>query len=227
MFFKFFLNTLFFILFISDALTVEEVNRAVNDTIGSRENPFPHNTLDVEEYMLDLVKKGDVAELKRFFSNIPALRSGIIAHDDLRQSKNLLIISATLISRSAIREGMNPEEALTLSESYMRRCELMTNVKSVTNLNYRLIMDFTERMKKLRYDGSRSKLVIEVNNYIRKHVSEPITVEKTASALCRGRSRLSTDFKKETGENLSVYIMKQKIEEAKNSCVIRINPQPI
>ena len=58
-------------------------------------------------------------------------------------------------------------------------------------------------------------LVIEVNNYVRKHLFEQIRIEKMAFDLGRGRSRLSTDFKKETGENLSDFIVKMKIEEAK------------
>ena len=36
-----------------------------------------------------------------------------------------------------------------------------------------------------------------------------------AAAMYMSRSRLSTRFKEETGENLSDYIMREKVEEAK------------
>ena len=78
-----------------------------------------------------------------------------------------------------------------------------------------MVMEYAEEMQRLRFGKNPSKLVTEVTNYIFKHLSEPISVEGMARALCRGRSRLSTDFKKETGETLSDYIMKRKIEESK------------
>ena len=91
----------------------------------------------------------------------------------------------------------------------------MTAVQEIVNLNYRLVMDYTERMEHLLYGHANSPLVTEVISYLRRHLSEPVSVEKLARHLGRGRSRLSTDFKKETGEKLSDFILKQKIEEAK------------
>jgi len=185
---------------------------------------YPHNTMDMEEYMLGLVRSGNVAELRAFFENAPAIRGGVIAQSDLRQAKNLLVVTATLVSRAVIHGGMDAEEALTLSDSYIREGELLTTIEQITNLNYRMVMEYAERMEHLHY-GSPSKLVAEVTNYIFKHLSEPIAVESIAHALCRGRSRLSTDFKKETGENLSDYILKRKTEEAKR--VLRYTNRPL
>ncbi len=79
-----------------------------------------------------------------------------------------------------------------------------------------MVMDYAERVARLRYGAESGSLVREVTNCIFKHLSEPITVEKMARDLCRGKSRLSTDFKKETGENLGDYIMKRKVEESKH-----------
>ena len=196
----------------------KDLIRAISEEGKEGENGgdfYPHNTLDIEKYMLSLVRKGSVAELKAFFENAPAIRGGIIASSDLRQSKNLFVITATLVSRAAIEGGMDHEEALTLSDGYIRQSEQLTGVDAVTNLNYRLVMDYAERMHRLHYGKDPSDLLIDVTNYLYKHLSEPITVQEISSVLCRGRSRLSTDFKKETGENLSDYISKRKVEEAK------------
>ena len=48
------------------------------------------------------------------------------------------------------------------------------------------------------------------------NIAKPITTEDIAAAMYMSRSRLSTRFKEETGENLSDYIMREKIEEAKH-----------
>ena len=194
------------------------IKRIAEEAVQKAEEPtalYPHNTLDMERYMLGLVRAGNVAELNKFFESAPSIRGGIIAQSDLRQTKNLFVVTATLVSRAAIGGGMDHEDALSLSDDYIRKCELLTGVEEVTNLNYRLVMDYAERVQRLRYGKTSSKLVMEVNNYLFKHLSEPVSVEGMARALCRGRSRLSTDFKKQTGENLSDYILKRKVEESK------------
>ena len=198
-----------------ETLGAEAAERTIRTADGNGDPTYPHNSLDIETFMLDAIRKGDVAGLKTFFENVPAIRSGVMAQDALRQAKNIFIVSTTLISRSALYGGMEPEEALTLSDGYIQKCELLQNVEAITNLNYRMVMDYAERMEQLRYGNHCSQMVIEINNYIRHHLSEAVTVEALAKFLCKGRSRLSTDFKKETGENLSDFILKQKTEEGK------------
>ncbi len=196
-------------------LAREDVVRTIenNDEI---EQYYGHNTMDVENFILTAVRKGNVPELKKYFDNIPAVRIGIMANNDLRQEKNLLIVTATLVSRESIRGGMDADEALALSDSYIKKCEMLNSTVAVTNLTYRMIIDYAERMEHLNLGDKQSKLAVDVINYIRHHLSEPIKVEELAHFLCCGRSRLSTDFKKETGETLSEFILKQKIEEAKH-----------
>ena len=196
-------------------LKIEDANRILNDTDVITNPSYLHNSMDIEKRMMNSIQRGDLDDLNDLFTHMPAMRFGILAQDELRQSKNILITAATLISRAVIHEGMDLEEALSLSDNYIQKCELLKDIDSITNLTYRLVMDYAERMQKLHYGNNVSKLVIDINKYIRQHLSEPITVEAIARFLNRGRSRLSTDFKKITGENLSDYILKQKIDESK------------
>lgn len=50
-----------------------------------------------------------------------------------------------------------------------------------------MISDYTERVQRLQRGSCTSKLMINVVNYIRYHISEPITVEKMAKALFMSR----------------------------------------
>ena len=47
------------------------------------------------------------------------------------------------------------------------------------------------------------------------HISEKISIDQMAYDLGMSRNSLSGKFRKETGEMLSEYILKQKIERAK------------
>lgn len=200
---------------IKDQIDNEVAEMSLKQTDNEEQRKNVHNTMNIEESLLYIVRKGDTGALKEMISNVPPVRGGIIAKDQLRQAKNTFIVTATLVSRAAIRGGMDIQDALSLSDAYIKTCESYETLESIANLNYRMVFDYTERVERLHLGRNPSKLSSEVANYVRHHLSEPITVEELAKFLYRGRSRLSTDFKKETGENLSDYIMKQKIEEAK------------
>ena len=98
------------------------------------EAEFPHNTYDYEQEMLSLVEHGRTEELKSFFAQPPAGRAGAIAQDSLRQQKNLMVCSTTLVSRAAIRGGLDRETAYTLSDVYIQQSELLNDPSSVTQL---------------------------------------------------------------------------------------------
>ena len=175
----------------------------------------PYNALDIENRLLDMVMRGDVAALNVFFNQAPAVKSGAVAQEQLRQAKNIFIVTATLVSRAAIRGGVDVTNALALSDQYIQRCELADSPDIITELSYRMVMDYAERVAKLKIGQNPSVLVTKVSNYIQQHLSEPIKTEDIAKALFMGRSRLSTNFKNETGMNLSDYITQVKIDEAK------------
>lgn len=182
-------------------------------TIRDRQNV--HNTLALEQTIVNFVRRGDTTALKKWIADAPAIRGGILASDQLRQIKNTFIVTATLISRGAIRGGMDVDDALSLSDAYIQKCELMNNIDRITNLQYHMVFDYAERVEKLRYGKQPSKLVQDVAKYIQHHLSEPITTDDIAKALFLSRSRLSVKFKEEANENLVDFILKEKIEEAK------------
>ena len=106
-----------------------------------------------------------------------------------------------------------------------QNCELLTTLENITNLQYRMISDYTERVQRLQRGSCTSKLMIDVVNYIRHHISEPITVEKMAEALFMSRPYLSRKFKEETGESLTDFILYEKTEKAKR--LLRYSDKPI
>ncbi len=174
-----------------------------------------HNTLTLEEYLINIVRKGDTAALREWISNAPAVRSGILASEQIRQMKNLFIVTATLVSRAAIRGGMDFEDALTLSDAYIQKCELLNDVEKITNLQYHMVLDYTECVEKLRLGKEPSKLVLDISNYVQHHLSEPVDIEAMAKAMYLSRTHLAAKFKKETGITLTDFVLKEKMEEAK------------
>lgn len=174
-----------------------------------------HNTYTLEQQMLRMVRKGDTLALREWIASAPAIRGGTLASDQLRQVKNMFVVTATLVSRAAIQGGLSAEDAFSLSDAYIQKCELLNSLERITNLQYHMVLEFAERVERIRFGGKPTQLTIAVTNYIQHHLSEPIRAEEMAKELFMSRPYLSAKFKEETGETLTDFILKEKTEEAK------------
>ena len=174
-----------------------------------------HNTLAIENAIMSIVSKGDTVALRRWASAAPAVSGGRIAGTELRQMRNTFIVTATLASRAAIRGGMREDDAFTLSDAYIQQVELLSSYGSIINLQYHMLLEFTEQVERLRVGKHTTKLSLDVANYVRHHLSEPIRVENLARELFISRPYLSAKFKEETGQSLTDFILGEKTEEAK------------
>lgn len=198
------------------ALAAQPLSRQVEvEADGIRIQQEVHNSLDVEQALANIIRKGDTAALKAWIASAPAVRAGVMAADQLRQIKNTFIVAATLASRAAIQGGMDAENALSLSDAFIQKCELLTDVQRITNLQYRMVLEYTEQVENLRRSAHGSELAVQVVNYIHHHLSQPITAEAIARHLYLSRPYLSAKFKEETGVSLTDFILHEKTEEAK------------
>lgn len=205
----------------------------LDEEVPLSEKPIPrpvsetkmHNTMDFEEVMLCHVEHGRTADVEAMFRGIAAGRAGTMASDTLRQQKNLLICVATLVTRAAIRGGLNREQALTLSDLYIQKAELMTDVLSLTRLNAQMVLDFTKRVEAEKAGIHHSKLVRQARDYILAHIGEAITTEQLAKELGMNRTYLCKLFAEETGLTIHQYVTGIKMEEAKR--LMDITPKSI
>lgn len=195
-----------------DAVAKQDVQQYSEENIPLQD---VHNTFELEQTVMTMVRKGDTAALREWIKSAPAVRGGIIATEQLRQMKNTFIVTVTLASRAAIRGGMDVEEAFSLSDAYIQKCELLSNPEQIMNLQYHMILEYTQKVERIRLGKRPGKLVIDVSNYIQHHLSEPITAEEIAKELYLSRPYLSRKFIEEAGESLTDFILKEKTEEAK------------
>ncbi len=198
----------------------------VDATISQNERPSDlHNTFTIEQNIQSIVARGDSDALKQWVQNAPAVRGGTVAQNQLRQIKNIFIVTITLVSRAAISGGMDVEDSLSLSDMYIQKCELMHDLSEIINLQYRMVVDYTQRVANVRKGKFPTKLALDVANYVRHHLSEVISTEAIADELYLSRAYLSSKFKADTGENLSDFIQKEKIAEAKR--LLRYTDKPL
>lgn len=174
-----------------------------------------HNTLVYENTLLGMISKGDSQGLKKWLRNVPRMQGGIIGNDTIRHMKNTFIVTATLAARAAIKGGLDEESAFSLSDDYIKNCELLYAADGIMRLQRNMVLDYTGRVERIRIGHSPSKLLMKVSSYVQENLRSPISIEKLAAAIYISRTHLAARFKRESGMTLTEFILKEKTEEAK------------
>ncbi|MFU0828692.1 MAG: hypothetical protein ACFWTJ_14385 [Lachnoclostridium sp.] len=182
----------------------------------NKEEQNIHNTYNYEHQLLKFVENGDVHGLKNFIKKPIPIKAGIIADSNLRQMKNLFIVTTTIITRAAIRGGLDIETAYELSDTYILQMEKMQNINDVNQLLYAMLEDFTKRVSNSKIPEGISADIYKCIQFISTNTNNHINVSDVAKYVGKSRSYISSKFKAEMGFDLSAFIMRKKLEEAKS-----------
>ncbi|HIY00250.1 MAG TPA: helix-turn-helix domain-containing protein [Candidatus Blautia faecipullorum] len=187
-----------------------------DQVINAKETQRFHNTYEFERQLSQYIQNGDLKSLKQLLKTTADLSGGIMADNSLRQEKNLFISTAAIVTRSAIAGGMDMEQAYMLSDIYIQECERSQDIAHISTLNYTMLIDFTERVAQNKIPQGMSPEIFQCIQFITHHVNEPIQVGDVAEHIGRSRSYLTGKFKKELGFDVSSFIMRCRLEEAKS-----------
>lgn len=182
---------------------------------GAWDDAHIHNTYDLEMHLLANVEYGRSDNIQAMMRGQTVGRAGKMAHDALRQERNILICTATLVSRAAIRGGMPTEDALTLSDLYIQKTELLNDYAGLMRLSSEMVLDFTKKVERLRAAGVAGALSRVIRTYVLQHISRRITTEDLARHLNLSRTYLCKRFKEETGQSIADFITVLRVDEAK------------
>ncbi len=141
---------------------------------------------------------------------------GVLSRNPLTSLKYHFVITTAMITRLCKQKGMELELAFRMSDFYIQKLDDIHTVEGVRSLHDEMVLDFTEKMRKICRSDTNSRHISLCKEYIYSHVKERITIEDLADELGVSASYLSRLFKKETGDSVSIYIRRQKMEIAKN-----------
>ncbi len=117
---------------------------------------------------------------------------------------------------AAIPAGMDVEEAYTLIDLYSQECEQLTSIDAITELQFKMMIDFTTRVSLSQIPEGISPEIFSCIQYINRHLNESIGIMDVASFLGKSRAYAIAKFKQELGFNIGEYITHAKIQEAKS-----------
>lgn len=175
-----------------------------------------NSSISFELEMIKLVKSGDTNKLKEFLLTTNYGDPGKAVSDPLRQAKNYFCSTITLVSREAIKSGMDENTALNLSDTYIQQSELASTIEATYMTLFKALLDYTERIgqfshSKRKYSLTTKKAIQFMLNNITNNVSSFDFAEQ--ENISESNFRLT--FKRETGLSFHKYFIYLKIEEAK------------
>ncbi len=183
-----------------------------------REETMYHISYAHEKILCRVITEGHIDGLNEAFQIPPDGTVGILASNELRHYKNLLITSVTLFTRAAINGGLPEELAFAMSDSYIRNVENCTSIQEVSQIYIRSLEEFTYAVAKEQKQRHSAKIE-SVIHYIQIHLHEKITLKMAADAVGLSACYLSRLFKKEMGMSLVDYVQKERVEAARHMLI--------
>jgi AraC-like DNA-binding protein len=210
-----------------DEYTEVDVQKIYSNLVfENRELGEQHNPYDQEIREFTSIRNGDLNQLQKSWSEDYTGTIGILAKDKLRHTKNLGIVLVTLASRAAMEGGLLPEIAYSLSDSYINKIEELSDTVSIEHLARQAEYRYAEMVHELKESlntGYRKKVQNPVVNrckdYIFKHLHDKILLKDIAEELQMNPNYLSEVFKQFEGISISTFIVREKVNLAKNMLI--------
>ena len=183
-----------------------------------REEYTLHAPYNPEMEFYNAVKSGDMIAVEKFLQ-VPFCEKeglGTLSDNDIQNFKYHLAITAAMLARNCIDNGLEHEQAYTLSDLYIKRADKCKTLSEISDLHSKMVINYTKKMREQNTHAIYSRHIIQCINYIYDHMHERITLEEIAADVNLSNSYLSRLFKKEMHMSVSEYISRKKIETAKN-----------
>lgn len=188
----------------------------------NHENEVHHNPYDQEVREFSSIENGDLVQLEKSMQEDYDGKLGTLAKDPLRNLKNLGIVLITLASRYAIRGGLSPEVSFSLSDTYIQQIEECKDIALIVPLAHKAEFHYAGMVHEIKEQQKgtlqkrKNPRINKCKDFIFSHLHDRITVDDLAVEADCNPNYLSQLFKQCEGISISDYILREKINRAKN-----------
>lgn len=185
----------------------------INDNFNIAEK---HTRYTTEIKLFSCIQQGNIDKLISEIKNINMLIvAGKLSDSNIMQYKYLAVSAITLATRYAIQGGLNEKTAYDFSDRVIMTVDSFNSKDKILNLLANEIIKLTNMVNASKLSPAQSPHVRKCICYINENIEKKITVSALSEICGISPDYLSQIFKEEIGEKLSAYIMKRKLESAK------------
>ncbi len=168
-----------------------------------------------ENKLMEAVSQGNTHKAEMMMRNFSSLSFEDRVTDKLRNIKNYCIVTNTLLRKAAQNGGVHPIYLDNVSSDFAKKIENLRSVSAALEFMPYIVKTYCRLVKKhsfSKYSGLVQKVIIRIESDLTADLSL-----SALSAMCNVTpAYLSGVFKKETGQSLTDYVNKKRIETAKH-----------
>lgn len=178
-----------------------------------KSDTVPEFPQEIEDQLFEYIRKGQKSESQELLNQL--LGHIYFSSDfNLNEVKSRMLDLVAVLSRAAIASGADVGEIFRFSTHSILDVEHLTSMDDVglwcSGILHRYITSTFDQPQIKHFD-----IVFKVTDYVKNHYKEKLTLDELARYVNLSSSYLSSMFKKETGESLTSYINRVKIENCK------------
>ena len=174
-----------------------------------------NNSHEIDYVIQEIIRSGNPEKLKTMQFNDSYVHMGITGPTALRQLKNNIIITTTISSRAAIEGGLDPDTAFQLSDTFIQAAEQTSDPNALNELMGKVCYTFALKVQETKTPVASDGMLMQAIRYIQKNTGQHITAADVAAHMGFSRSYFSSYFKQKLGFSVSDFIMRCKMEEAR------------
>ena len=166
-----------------------------------------------ENEMMEAIAHGHLHKAEQMLSSFSALAFESRAADPLRNLKNYCIITNTLFRKAAQNGGVHPVHLDAHSSDFAKRIEMLTSPDQAQPLMSEMFRSYCRLVREhaiRQYSPTVQKVILLID--------ADITADLSLAALARELSvsagYLSSLFRRETGETLTAFVNRRRVEIA-------------
>lgn len=168
---------------------------------------------NAERELMQAVSQGAIHKIEKIFSNPSAFAFEKRTDDPVRNMKNYLIISNTLLRKAAEYGSVHPFYIDGLSTEFAKRIEKVKTVSEANEFFGEMMRKYCALVKKHSMKDY-SLLIQKVMTIIDADLTADLGLKRLAEILNVNASYLSALFKKETGKTLTEYVTVKRVDHA-------------
>lgn len=205
-----------------DSMKIYNVQLKKLSSSNPDEVPFQNYTIKniensniIEETLLNIVRNGDVDSANSIDFQQLSSQHLIYRNNSFTNMKTNLMIFDALCNREAIKAGIDQMLAYKISNNLKFHISKISVSSEIKNVAHKILLTYAKAVKEYTL-GNYSSNIRKIILYIRKNLTNRISLDDIAKELFITKEHLSRLFKKEMGLTISEYIINTKISEAKN-----------
>ena len=166
-----------------------------------------------ENKMLEAVAKGDVQAALAAYENFHQFQLAPRLRSPLREFKNYTIILNSLFRKAIEQASVHPYYLDHISARFALELETLGSVEEGRRLRVRMVKEYCRYVQQYSL-RQYSPLIQKVINEINLHLDSTLSLKTLAAQCYISPSYLSNVFKQETGQTLTDYISRRRMERA-------------